>query len=404
MIIGFDGSRAFLKNRTGTENYAFQLLTHLAKIDHKNIYKIYLRPPATQGESLRGWPPNFQFSVLSIKYLWTQFGLAKQTFIDKLDVLFVPSHTLPVIRNPGLKTVITVHDLGSKYLPKMHQLKQQLYLKFMTDIQLKTANHIIAVSQATKSDIIHNIEIQPDKISVVYEGYDKDKFKVQNSKFKVASLPYFLFVGTIQPRKNLERLLKAYASFLNDFLEVRSEKLEFDSLKFRSLDQKVKKSKIQDQGYPTSHFKNSVPRFVLAGGKGWSSDEIYELPKKLGIEKYVKFLGYVPDEKLPALYCGAQALLFPSLFEGFGLPILEAMACGCPVLTSNISSMPEVTGKAALLVDPYSVNDIARGIKQIMDPKVKEKLINAGFTQAKKFSWEKAARDTLQILEKVISS
>lgn len=366
MIIGYDASRAFSEKPTGTENYAFQILRHLAIIDHTNNYHIFVRqnPRITA----KDWPSNFKFIIIPYPRLWTQFGLAKQTFTDKLDVLFVPSHTLPIIRKPGLKTVITVHDLGAKYLPKMHQLKQQLYLKFMTDVQLKTASHIIAVSKATKDDIIYNLQIHPDKISVVYEGYNEKLFKP--NKVKPLPYPYFLFVGTIQPRKNLERLIKAYA-----------------------------------QGPRT------LPHLVLAGSKGWMSEEIYELPKKLGIEKYVKFLGYVPDEKLPALYSGAEALLFPSLFEGFGLPILEAFSCGCPVLTSKVSSMPEVTRVsdvipsavegshyAAILVDPYSIDAIAEGIKQIMDQKVKEKLVKEGFKQAKKFSWQKAAQETLQVI------
>ena len=166
MIIGFDASRAFLKDRSGTENYSFQLLKALAKIDHKNIYKVYLR---SQGRTLRGWPSNFQFSIINFKFLWTQGGLALQTFKDKLDVLFVPAHTLPIIRKPGLKTVVTVHDLGSEYLPQMHQIKQRLYLSFMQKMQLKGVNKIIAVSKATKADLIKS-GVKESKIKVIYEG------------------------------------------------------------------------------------------------------------------------------------------------------------------------------------------------------------------------------------------
>ncbi len=418
MIIGYDGSRAFTDRRTGTENYAFQILTHLAKIDHKNTYKVYLRPPASQGQALevRTWPDNFKFITIPYSRLWTQIGLAKQTFIDKLDVLFVPSHTLPLIRKPGLKAVITVHDLGAKYLPKMHQLKQQLYLKFMTDVQLKTATHIIAVSQATKNDIIHNIGIQPDKISVVYEGYDKDKFKVQSviprlrsgQECKVGKSSYFLFVGTIQPRKNLERLIEAYAGFLISWLAKSMAIKKFGAVEHKgdlnpSANSGAKPALSEPSGQASGFLRHDkpgqVPNLVLVGSKGWMSEEIYALPKKLGIEKYVKFLGYVPDEALPSLYSKAEGLLFPSLFEGFGLPILEAFSCGCPVLTSNISSMPEVAGKAAILVNPYSIDDITQGIKRIMNQELKIKLIKAGFEQAKKFSWQKAAQETLRVLE-----
>lgn len=368
MNIGFDASRAFIGNKTGTENYSFQILKHLVQTDHTNNYYVYTRPGAIHESPLH----------ITIPYprLWTQVGLAKQTFKDKLDVLFIPAHTIPLIRKPGLKTVVTVHDLGAEYLPKAHQLKQRLYLNLMTHHQLKSATHIIAVSKATKEDLIKKIGIPEKKISVVYEGFDKELFKPVNGdtlntilkQFGLKNQEYFLFVGTIQPRKNLTHLITAYAHFLNQ--------------------------------KPLIHNTNPSPQLVLAGGKGWLSDEIYELPKKLGIEDHVKFLGYVPDEKLPALYSGAKAFLFPSLFEGFGLPILEAMACGCPVLTSNTSSLPEVAGKAALLVDPYSVEDIAKGIERIMSEELRVKSVKAGFEQVKKFSWEKAARETLSVLEK----
>src|SRR3989344_6149374 len=281
MVIGFDASRAFVLGRTGTENYSYQLLLSLAKLDQTNRYLIYIRPGAQI--SLKDWPQNFQFKTIKWPRLWTQGGLALQSAIDNIDVLFVPAHTLPVVRKPGLKTVVTVHDLGVEYLPAMHQLKQRLYLSYMQKAQLKGATKIIAVSKATKEDLIKKIGIDPKKIEVIYEGYDSSKFKVQSSKFKN---DYFLFVGTIQPRKNLERIIRAI-SYINAHL-------------------------------------------VIAGQKGWLSNEIYELPKKLGIEDRVKFLGYVPDEKLPALYSAANALVFPSLFEGFGLPILEAQASGCP--------------------------------------------------------------------------
>ncbi len=373
MVIGFDGSRAFANWRTGTENYSYQLLKALArldsakraKIDRVNNYIVYTKPFISDVITERMKLPK-NFKIVEIKWLrlWTQCGLAMQTFKDNLDVLFVPAHTLPVIRKPALKTVVTVHDLGSEYLPSMHQLKQRLYLSFMQRFQLKSASKIIAVSKATKSDLIKRVDIEGDKIKVVYEGYDKDLFKPAiDEKPKT----YYLFVGTVQPRKNLERIIKAFAIHLRG----------------------VPKEKRR------SHLGGEV-KLVIAGQKGWMSDEIYRLPKRLGIEDRVKFLGYVVDKDLPALYSGAIALLLPSLFEGFGLPILEAQASGCPVITSNVSSMPEVVGKGALLVDPLSVDDIVRGMGEIGE--TREKLIKAGFENVRRFSWEKCARETLEVL------
>lgn len=353
MTIGFDGSRAFVNERTGTENYSYQLLKALAKIDTQNRYLIYLRPGVKIETK---WPNNFRFQILNFKFLWTQIGLASQTFKDELDVLFVPAHTLPIVLKPGLKTVVTVHDLGSEFLPKTHQLKQRLYLSFMQKAQLRGATHLIAVSYATKDDLVKRIGINSKKITVIYEGYDKELFKpVKND---LLPKTYYLFVGTVQPRKNLERLIRAF--------------------------------KLSDL--------SNLSHLVIVGSKGWLSDEIYKLPKKLGIEKKVKFLGYVPDENMPALYSGAIALIYPSLFEGFGLPILEAQACGCPVITSNISSMPEVAGKGAILVDPYNIDDIVKGMNKIKKQETRNKLIKLGFENIKRFSWEKTARETLKVL------
>src|SRR3989344_382913 len=399
MLIGFDGSRAFSKDRTGTENYSFQLLKALAEIDHKNQYIVYLRPGANVGiarsaalnfprSSLRKfahldlrippshdefiWPENFQFKVIKWSWLWTQVGLAKQTFHDKLDVLFIPAHTSPLIHQPGLKTVVTVHDLGAEYLPKMHQIKQRLYLKWITNYQLKNATKLIVVSKATKDDLVKRIGIDQNRIHIVYESYNTDLTRSIGSDTLESSLKqydlkpqeYYLFVGSIQPRKNLERLIKAFVSVIPS-----KEGIQL-------LDPRIRED---------DHLK-----LVIVGSKGWLSDEIYALPKKLGIEDRVKFLGRVDDAQLPALYSGAIALTFPSLFEGFGLPILEAQALGCPVITSNLSSMPEVAGKGAILVDPYSEKDILRGMREIGEIRgIREKLIKLGRENIKRFSWEK---------------
>lgn len=397
MIIGFDGSRAFLKKRTGTENYSYQLLKALAKIDHTNQYIIYTRPLIVNMiMELMKLPRNFQVVEIKWSRFWTQGGLALQTFKDNLDVLFVPAHTLPIIRRAGLKTVVTVHDLGSEYLPSMHQLKQRAYLSLIQKYQLKTATKIIAVSKATKEDLVKRIGLEPGKIEVVYEGYDEEKFKNQKSNIKndalISSLmPFFLFVGTIQPRKNLERVIKAFHMYLS-----RGPASSVS----RRTSSVVSLPAVMRQD-PSSLSPLERPNLVIAGSKGWLSDEIYKLPKKLRIEKRVKFLGYVPDKNLPVLYSNAQALVFPSLFEGFGLPILEAQACGCPVITSNISSMPEVAGKGAILVNPYNVREIANAMIRVKGKVERRKLTKAGFENIKRFSWEKCARETLKVLESI---
>lgn len=401
MTIGFDGSRAFTADRTGTENYSYQLLKHLAKIDLENIYYVYVRPgerlPRTpQGDPLRNWPNNFQFKVINLPRLWTQVGLALRTFIDPIDILFTPAHTLPLVRKPGLKTVMTVHDLGSEYLPKMHQLKQRLYLGFITRFQLKSATKLIAVSEATKKDLIEKVGCDAREIEVIYEGVDRKLFKPVKGdaliyslkQFELSPQGYFLFVGTIQPRKNIINLIDGYDSYFGPF--------------------------------------DNVPKLILAGSRGWLSEEIYARIKLLSLENKVKFIGRVSDKELAALYSGAIGLVLPSLFEGFGLPILEAFACDCPAITSSSSSMPEVGGKAAIYIkDPLNCNSIAEAMSQLLiredvpgsqhlsyqktrsyqvNQKERVKWVSKGQTQLKKFSWEKCARETLKVLEEIQNS
>lgn len=373
MVIGIDGSRAFTKNRTGTENYSYQLIRHMADnfsdLSEDLQFVIYLRP-GNKVESSE-WPANFKFKKITNKYLWTQLGLAWATFTDQLDLLFVPAHTIPLIRRPGLKTVMTVHDLGAEYLPADHQLKQRLYLGFITQFQLRSARQLIAVSEATKADVIKRLDIPSGRISVIYEGLNpmpKVKKDLQDgilNKFDVQPGKYFFFIGTIQPRKNLAKLMQAFSQFTSTTPEASEMKL------------------------------------VLSGADGWDYQAIHDLPQQLGIQKRVIFTGRVDDQQMTALYQSALALTYPSLFEGFGLPILEAFAAGCPVLTSNLSSMPEVAGKAAILVNPENTKEITEGMKSLLSKQVRQKLIDQGYKQVSKFSWNQASLETLELLIKV---
>ncbi len=386
MTIGFDGSRAFNNDRTGTENYSYYLLKNLAQIDTENSYLIYIQKSQESRVKSQEWPQNFKFIEIPWPRFWTQGGLAIQTFRDKLDLLFIPSHTLPVFINPKLKTILTVHDLGSEYLPFKHQVKQLLYLKFITYYQLKTATKLIAVSNSTKKDLVKRVGIDPKKIKVIYEGVDKTMFTTTKtntkndtlSKYDIETNKYFLHVGTIQPRKNLERVIEAFKLFreVNEIKEIEQTKGDSKTL---------------------NNFK-----LVLAGAKGWDSEDIYNLPKKLGISSQVKFLGRVEEGELAELYKSASGLVFPSLFEGFGLPILEAFACGCPVLTSNTSAMPEIAGDAAILVNPSSTKEIMEGMTELSeDQALRKKLIEKGQNRLKLFSWEKTARETLKVFKEI---
>jgi glycosyltransferase involved in cell wall biosynthesis len=388
MIIGFDASRAFVAQRTGTENYSFQLLKQLLVLDKKNVYKVYLRLPLgidSSRDSVKQWlaqiqeslpkTQNYHLIVIRNKHLWTQAGLAWEIWQRPPNVLFIPAHTLPFIRKGSIKTVVTIHDLGFEYLPQYHQFPQRLWLNRTTEYAVKNADRLISVSEATKEDLIRKLHANAEKISVIYEGMglsvDPASLSTQSvdyakNKFSIPS-PYVIFVGTIQPRKNLVRLIQAFALLIS-------------------------RESIAEQ-YPSL-------RLVLIGRKGWLYSGIYSEPARLGIADRVMFLGHVPDADTAALVKGALCFAFPSLFEGFGIPILDSQAYGTPVVTSHIKPMTEVGGGACEYVDQLSVESIAHGIEHILlDRKYADALRLRGFKNITRFSWVKAARESLAVIE-----
>jgi len=365
MLIGIDASRAASEEKTGTENYSWNLINALERVDKENRYVLYFNKIPRVFEISQ---PNFSTKVIPAPKFWTQGRLAWECLIHPPDILFVPAHTIPVIRRPLLKTVVTVHDLGAEFLAEYHQFPQKIYLNWSTKYAAASATHLIAVSEFTKKDLIRTLKVRSKQISVVYEGIDKKIFyhrgdwEVKQAKAKYGlAKNYLLYIGTIQPRKNLVRLIESFAK---------------------------------------AGLKNVD--LVLAGSRGWLHEDIYQAPEKFSVSKYVRFVGFVETEDLPALYSGAIGLVFPSLYEGFGLPILEAFACRCPVLTSKIGAMAEVAGEAAILVDPYNVDEMAAGLKKLAsDENLRNALIQKGEQRIKDFSWEKTARETIKVFEKV---
>jgi glycosyltransferase involved in cell wall biosynthesis len=321
---------------------------------------------------------NFELRDIDWPRLWTQGGLALECLVNPPDVLFVPAHTLPIFRRFNLKTVVTIHDLGAEFLPNFHKFPQRYYLNTMTEYALKNATRIIAVSEYTKRDIVSKFRASPSKIAVIYEGYDREAFyprtkpEIDSIKSKLEiSGEYLLFVGTIQPRKNLVRLVEAF-----------SQVLAGESLN-------------------TNHYS-----LILAGAPGWLNDEIYQAPAKFGVEGTVRFIGQVSQDSLPALISGSKCFIFPSLFEGFGLAPLEAMACGVPVIMSNVTSLPEVGGEAALYADPNSSSDIASKMELVLSMTDSDRaaVVKKVLNQAQNFSWEKAALETINVLEEAVAS
>lgn len=376
MIIGIDASRAYYHQRTGTENYTYQLIHQLADKKLEKQITLYTKEGLSEREyQSLSKSDNIKVKKIALPRLWTQIGLSTEILKRPPDVLFVPAHTIPIMRRPGQKTVVTIHDLGAKYLEAYHKLPQRLYLNKTTEYIARHASHIIAVSQSTKSDLMAQLNVPGNRITVVYEGYNKKQFKPiaenqieqSHKKYKIKT-PYFLYVGTIQPRKNLARLIKAYAKYYHSTKSTDNTK---------------------------------VAHFYLAGKSGWLNDEIFKAPQTYDVKEAVQFLDYIDEEDLPSLYAGATALLYPSLYEGFGLPIIESMACGTPVLTSNRSSTKEIGANAAYLVDPENIEQITIGIKRLaQEQELRQKLIQLGLEHVKHFSWEKCASETLAVLLK----
>lgn len=379
MLIGIDASRANKKIKTGVEWYSYHLTEELKKIDKNNRYFLYTNVPL-QG-ALAICPANFEERVLKwpIPRSWTLGRLSLEMKFprfsrkagfgkEKPDVLFVPAHTLPLF-NPK-KSVVAIHDIGFEHVPEAYDWADKFYHKLTIRIIKRTAKRIIAVSNFTKKDLIATYKIPADKISVVYNGYDQEKFKPQTGgldilkeKYKIDS-PYVLFLGRLELKKNIPRLVEAFGKF-------------------------------------KSRNKNDNHKLVLAGTKGLTFPLVEEQIKKFKLENEIIIPGWIDGDDMPVFYNNADLFAFPSLFEGFGIPVLEAMACGCPVICSNTTSLPEVAGDAALMFNPLSVDDIASRMEQVLlNPEVAESLQIKGLERVKHFSWRKCAEETLAVLLK----
>jgi glycosyltransferase involved in cell wall biosynthesis len=377
MLIGIDASRAAVGERTGTENYSLNLIGHLLALESGHRYRLYFnrQPAVGLGDATAQLFPvtaNLELRVMPFPRLWTHLRLSWEMARQPPDVLFVPAHVLPLVRPRS--SVVTVHDLGYLYYPKAHRFVDRLYLDLSTRYSARVASRVIAVSKATKDDLVRRYGIEPGKITVVYSGCDEamrpveDKATIEKAKARYSVQgDYVLSVGTLQPRKNLRRLLEAYA-----MVRKQAEKGE-------------------------------TPCLVIAGKKGWLYNQVFQHVVRLGLESEVIFPGYVPQGDLPALLSGARLFVFPSLYEGFGLPVLEAMACGTPVLCSNVSSLPEVAGNAAFLVDPLDVESMAEAMNRLLqDEGLRAQLVKWGFQRVRRFSWERCAGETLAVLENAL--
>ncbi len=358
-------ARTVTSIRTGVGNYIISLTRVLQIISAENTFCLYKGILRHRLKKI----PAISIIARLLYLLNDNFLFPFRLLLGRIDLYHNPAFILPLV-NFGYKKIITIHDLGfyvfsDKFAKNWHSR----HLRFMLPYSVRQADKIIAVSQATKQQIVDIFKIAPEKIVVTYEGVS-EKYRVIQDRVEVEKViskygvkkPYILFVGTMDPRKNLIRLIQA-------FQKVKIEKKDL--------------------------------KLVIVGSKG----ELYtEELNKLIVSGEIVLTGYVDEEDLVYLYNGALAFVFPSLYEGFGLPILEAMACGTPVITSKIYSMPEVAGDAALLVDPESINEIADAIMRLLDDQVlRNKLIDKGLARAKQFTWDKTAAETLAVYQEVAS-
>lgn len=369
MKIWIDGYEANVPERLGSSQVGFELLRNLEKIDQKNDYTILL--PSSPMDDLPKEREGWRYRILKPKKLWTRIALPLALYTAKVkpDLFFSPTHYIP--RFSPVKRIVTIFDLAYLHFPEMFNKKDLWQLTHWTKYSIQNAAHIITISSASKKDIIHKYKIKSDKITVAYPGHS-EIFKPINDQKKVREVldkygikdSFIIYIGTIQPRKNLIRLIEAVA---------RIEGLQLVV----------------------------VGKTTGEGRQGWKFEEILNRPKEIGIEDRVKFTGFVPDDDLPYLLNGADAFVLPSLWEGFGIPIIDSMSSGVPVLVSDVSSLPEIVGSAGLTFNPTSVDQMEQALRVMStDKKLRQRLIKLGLEQTNKFSWEKMAKTVLKVFEK----
>ncbi len=374
MIIGIDGNEANIEKRVGVNVYAFELLRAIYQLQKSGVINhrliVYLkRPPMSD---MPKETQNFKYKIIRGEGLWILTRLMPHLWknMKKLDVIFSPSHYVPPICFQP--RACSIMDLG--YLKSLGQFKKYDYwqLKYWSAISIFVSKVVFAISESTKEDIIQKYPFASKKVVVTPLAYDKNLFNTKvakedtmrvKNKYTIVS-DYLLFLSTLKPSKNIEGLIEAFSSIFGKFPNIK---------------------------------------LVIAGKKGWLYESIFEKVKKLNLQDKIIFTDFVPEKDKPALIAGAKVFCLPSFHEGFGLDVLNAMACGVPVVISDKGSLPEVAGDAGVYVDPNSPKSIREVIDKVlsMDNIEYNKLVEKGLDQVKKFSWEKTALKTLEALDYV---
>lgn len=375
--IGIDYTSA-VHQSAGIGRYTFELGHALARLTPTDTYRLFVAgvdKAFTFTCPLPGKNFSWQPTRLSERWLtrlWYRLQLPwpVEYWTGNLDLFHAPDFFLPPVK-AGTRTVVTIHDLSFVREPETTMPGMSHHLNTWVPRSVARADHVIAVSETTRQDLIELYQTPPEKISVLYHGVgpefkpvqDENKLRAIQQKYHLPKQPFILSVGTLQPRKNYQRLIRAVASL------------------------------------------DSSLSLVIVGSKGWHYDAIFAEVTRLGLEQRVHFPGFIADADLPALYRAAMVFVYPSLYEGFGLPALESMACGTPVIAANRSALPEVVGAAGLLVDPYDEPALVAAIAQVVeDEQLQAHLSQAGQLQAKKFCWDDTASQLVCLYHKLLGS
>lgn len=347
--------------KTGTGTYTIELVRALAG---REGLELHVLTNGRLGEALQGLPGVHVHTIgawgttRASRILWEQIRLPAWLRAHRIDVLHGAGHVLPLRKT--VPTVLTIYDLTYWTHPDVHTWMRRTYMRALIPPSLERADAVIAISRSTAADLTTVLQVPESRIRTIplaaapwLRPASRDEQAAVRARYGL-NKDYVLFVGTLEPRKNLQRLLEGFSR------------------------------------------AGGGTELVLVGLKGWKL-QLEELLSRHGLQGRVRPLGHVPDGDLPGLYSAATVFAYPSLYEGFGLPVLEAMACGCPVLTSTTSSLPEVAGEAAVLVDPADTDAVAAGLSRLLgDAGLRERLRSAGEARARDFSWEAAARATLE--------
>lgn len=357
----------------GNESYATNLIEALAEIDAVNQYTLYVTQFKAVERFGDRWP-NFtvRTTLPHTPLLRIPLTLSRELRRNPVDVLHVQFTSPPLAPCP---VVVSIHDLSFEHLPETFKRRSKIQLRLTVRRSARKASQVIALSEHGRTDLIETYGLSPEKVSVIPLAApalfapvtDAHELQRVRQTYGIES-DYILSVGSIQPRKNLSRLIVAYSNLR----QVRPE--------------------------------GKLPQLVVVGKFAWLYEETLRTVRELGLGKSIVFPGYVPETDLPALYSGALCFVYPSYFEGFGLPPLEAMKCGTPVIVGNRTSLPEVVGDAGVLVDPFDVNDIVAALAQVIgDSNFRSRLSVKGLARARLFDWRETARKTLAVYEKAVA-